>query len=302
MSRRRKGHGGHDEEHENSERWLVTYADMLTLLMVLFIVMFAMSTVDANKFAQLKESLAGAFGGTQNLVTGGASAGGDDDGTSPGDVDLSSSTNGGGVTQGGKSPTAQQKQAAQDKAAVLKADRAKASRNQTAAEKEVDRLLKLRKRMIAALKARNLSGQVQFAINERGLVVRVLTTGVVFGGDSAVLRPEGQRILRALAPTLATVPNSLEVSGHTNQLNVPTRNYPTSWELSTARASSVVRYLLERHIEPRRMTAAGYADQRPLYPPSDPRAVTMNRRVEVLVLSDQPAEVRALLEAAAKGK
>jgi chemotaxis protein MotB len=303
MAGRRKRRGAHDEEeHENAERWLLTYADMITLLMVLFIVMFAMSTVDANKFAQLKESLAGAFGGTETLVTGGASAGGDDDGTSPGDVDLSASTSGGGVTQGGKSPTSQQKKAAQDAAAVLKADRAKVSQNQQAAKEEVDRLLKLRKQMIAALKARKLSGQVQFAINERGLVVRVLTSGVVFGGDSAVLRPEGQRILRALAPTLARVPNSLEVSGHTNQLNVPTRNYPSSWELSTARASSVVRYLLGRHIGPSRMTAAGYADQRPLYPPSDPRAVTMNRRVEVLVLSDQPAEVRALLEEAAEGK
>jgi chemotaxis protein MotB len=270
--------------------------------MVLFIVMFAMSTVDANKFAQLKESLAGAFGGTQTLVTGGASAGGDDDGTSPGDVNLSGSTNGGGVTAGGKSPTAKEQRAAQDQAAVLKADRAKASRNQQAADDEVAKLLKLRNRMLAALKARKLSGQVQFAITERGLVVRVLTSGVVFGGDSAVLRPEGQRILRALTPTLAAVPNSIEVSGHTNQLNVPTRNYPTSWELSTARASSVVRYLLGRHIEPSRMTAAGYADQRPLLSPSDPRAVTMNRRVEVVVLSDQPAEVRALLEAAAADK
>lgn len=304
MAGRRKRRGAHEEEeHENSERWLLTYADMITLLMVLFIVMFAMSTVDANKFDQLKQSLAGAFGGSQTLVTGGASAGVDNDGVSPSDVDLSSKeAAGGGATDGGQSKTAANKKAAQDKAAVLTADRAKASRNQQAAEEEVDRLLKLRKQMLAALKARKLSGQVQFAIDERGLVVRVLTSGVVFGGDSAVLRPEGQRILRALAPTLAAAPNSLEVSGHTNQLNVPTRNYPSSWELSTARASSVVRYLLGRHIKPSRMTAAGYADQRPLYPPSDPRAVTMNRRVEVLVLSDQPAEVRALLEEAAEGK
>jgi chemotaxis protein MotB len=301
-ARRRRHAGGHDEEgHENAERWLLTYADMITLLMVLFIVMFAMSTVDANKFAQLKESLAGAFGGSSTLVSGGASAGGDSDSTSPGDIDLSAE-GGGSATMGGKSPTEAQKQAAQDKAAVLTADRAKASRNQQAAEDEADRLVKLRKQMVAALKAQKLSGQVMFSIDERGLVVRVLTSGVVFGGDSAVLRPEGQRILRALAPTLAAVPNHLEISGHTNQLNVPTRNYPSSWELSTARASSVVRYLLGLDLAANRMTAAGYADQRPLYPPSDPRAVTMNRRVEVVVLSDQPAEVRALLKAAAEGK
>ncbi|OLF06907.1 OmpA/MotB family protein [Actinophytocola xanthii] len=297
-SKRKHRGGGHDEEHENAERWLVTYADMLTLLMVLFIVMFAMSTVDANKFSQLKESLAGAFGGTPSLVSGGSNAGGGTDGASAAPMDIAGATGGGsGVPEGGTN------NAVEDLEAVQKADRAKASRTQNAAKAEVDRLEKLRDQMIKALKEGHLEGQVQFAIDQRGLVVRVLTSGVVFGGDSAALRPEGQRILRALVPALDSVPNALEISGHTNQLKVATRNYPSSWELSTARASSVVRYLLQfRGLNANRMTAAGYADQRPLYSPADPRAVTMNRRVEVVVLSNETAEVKALLPTVARGK
>jgi chemotaxis protein MotB len=296
-SRRKHRDGGHDEEHESGERWLVTYADMLTLLMVLFIVMFAMSSVDANKFEQLKESLAGAFGGTPSLVSGGTNAGGGTDGASAAPMDIAGATGGGSDVSEGATNSA-----AEDLEAVQKADRTKASRTQQTAKREVQRLEELRDQMIAALKQQQLEGQVQFAIDERGLVVRVLTSGVVFGGDSAELRPEGQRILRALVPTLDSLSNALEVSGHTNQLNVATRNYPSSWELSTARASSVVRYLLQfRGLTANRMTAAGYADQRPLYSPSDPRAVTMNRRVEVVVLSGQPAEVRALLPTIAEG-
>jgi chemotaxis protein MotB len=296
-SRRKHRDSGHDEEHESAERWLVTYADMLTLLMVLFIVMFAMSTVDANKFEQLKESLAGAFGGTPDLVSGGGNSGGGTDGSSAAPMDIAGATG-----AGSGAPNPDTNNAVEDLEAVQKADRAKASRNQKAAKAEVEKLEKLRDQMAKALKAAHLEGQVQFQIDERGLVVRVLTSGVVFGGDSAALRPEGQRILRALVPALDKVPNALEVSGHTNQLKVATRNYPSSWELSTARASSVVRFLLQfRGLTANRMTAAGYADQRPLYPPSDPRAVVMNRRVEVVVLSDQPAEVKALMPAIAEG-
>jgi chemotaxis protein MotB len=100
-------------------------------------------------------------------------------------------------------------------------------------------------------------------------------------------------------PSLRTLPNSIEVDGHTNQLQVPTVNYPSAWELSTARASTVVRYLVEHGLAGGRMSASGFAGTRPLIPPSDPRSVTMNRRVDIVVLSNLPPEERALLPAAA---
>jgi chemotaxis protein MotB len=293
MSKRRHK-GGHDEEHVNHERWLLTYADMITLLMVLFIVMFAMSSVDSKKFEELKQSLAGAFGGSQTLVPGGASQGGSTDGISPVPIDLQIETGAGAEALTQLTP---------DEAteAVQQADRVEAYRNQKAAAAEVESLRELQQTMARELAAAGLTDEsVQFQITERGLVVRVITSAIVFGGDSAVLLPQGRRIVAALAPALAAVPNQVEVSGHTNQLPVATVNYPSGWELSTARASSVVRHLLTfPGIAAERLAAVGYSDLRPLYPPSDPISVVRNRRVEVLVLSGRPAAVRALLETVA---
>jgi chemotaxis protein MotB len=292
MAARRKRHTGHEEEHENHERWLLTYADMITLLMVLFIVLFAMSTVDTQKFKELKDSLSGAFGGSPSVMSGGAKAVGDTVGVSPAPDDI----------QPGSFSSADSMQKLDSAAAakaVRDADRVRASRDQQAAQDEVDELRELQRQITERLRAEGLEQAVRFNIDERGLVINVVTSSVVFGGDSAVLLPEGQRIVQALAPSLIPRANHVEIAGHTNQLPAPTVNYPSAWELSTARASGVVRYLLGLGLPADRLNAVGYADQRPLYPPSDPLAVTRNRRVEVIVLSDQPADVRALLPSVA---
>jgi chemotaxis protein MotB len=139
-----------------------------------------------------------------------------------------------------------------------------------------------------------LDGHAEFSINERGLVVTVVTDELVFSGNSAVLEAEGTKILDAVAPPLRPVDNQIQVDGHTNQQNVSTAPYPSGWELSSARASSVVRYLVASGgISPRRVSAAGFSDQRPLLAASDPRSITRNRRVEIVVLSKLPASVRA---------
>ena len=107
-------------------------------------------------------------------------------------------------------------------------------------------------------------------------------------------------MLEAIGPTVAALPNRIQVDGHTNQLPVQTRNYPSGWELSSARAASVVRYLISRFGLPAaRMSATGYADTRPLLAPADPQAANMNRRVEVIVMSTLPANEAALLPGAA---
>jgi chemotaxis protein MotB len=148
-----------------------------------------------------------------------------------------------------------------------------------------------------------MSDSVRFSIDERGLVVTIVTNQVVFLGDSATLLDGGKRVLDFVGPAVAELPNKIQVDGHTNQLQTRTQNYPSGWELSSARASSVVRYLIERfHVPENRLSAAGYADTRPLYPPSDPRAVAQNRRVEVVVLSSLPADERALLPSIAKAR
>jgi chemotaxis protein MotB len=300
MPSRKKRGGGHAEEHESHERWLITYADMLTLLMVLFIVLFAMSQVDKKKFAELAQGLASGFGSKtvafqdQSAIMDGR---GNDSSVVPMNpkINPNLSTN----TAAAAAPAPAVDDAAA-KAAVAANDRAKAGQQAADVTREIDNLKKVQEQITAALKAKNLQQSVIFSIDQRGLVVTVVTSSVVFAGDRADLLRPGQVILDAVVPALRVLPNSIEVDGHTNQLPVPTVNYPSAWELSTARASTVVRYLISGGLATNRMSAAGFAGTRPLLPPSDPRSVTMNRRVDIVVLSNLPPEERALLPAAAK--
>jgi chemotaxis protein MotB len=289
--RRGRKHGGHEEEHENHERWLISYADMMTLLMVLFIVMFAISQVDISKFDQLRNSLAAGFGGESVAFQ----SRGEQVQDRADVIPFNAEPNVGEPKDPAKD--------AEMQAAVAKADRARQSTMAQHAQSEVENLEAIKKRILDALTAKGMAHVVRFSIDERGLIVTIVTSSVVFAGDRADLLGAGRQILDAVSPALREIPNRIQVDGHTNQLPVTTVNYPSGWELSTARAASVVRYLIASHGLPDiRLSAAGYADTRPLYPPSDPQATTLNRRVEVIVLSNLPAAERALLPTAAAGK
>jgi chemotaxis protein MotB len=292
-ARGKRDDGGHEEGSENQERWLVTYSDMLTLLMVLFVVLFAMSQVDQKKFTALRDGLAKGFGapavmsGTNNAVQ---TAGGESS-----SMDIAA-----GVGAKPDLPTAAAKDPALEKA-VRDADRARQQRMQANAQQEATNLDEVRRQILEAARRQGLQDAVRFAIDERGLIVTIVTSEVVFAGDRADLLPPGQHILDAVAPALTLLPNHIEVDGHTNQLPVPTRYYPSAWELSSARASTVVRYLIDRgHLPATRLSASGFAGERPLYPPSDPKAADLNRRVEIIVLSTLPPAERALLPSAAR--
>ncbi|WP_030176252.1 OmpA/MotB family protein [Spirillospora albida] len=287
----RRKRGGHEEEHENHERWLVTYADMLTVLMALFIVMFAISQVDQTKFEKLRASLAGALGQESVAFEAqGKALAGEAASNAPDPAEMQPTV--------GEPPTDAEKEKARK--AVADADRRRASERAQKAEAEVESFEKLQKAIEEALKRNNAQDAVKFRIDERGLVVTVVTDEVVFGNASAELQAKGRRIVDAIAPPLKTKTNRIQVDGHTNHLPMVSGLYPSNWELSTARASTVVRRLMQAGRLPAgRLSAAGYAEQRPLYPVSDSRSLRLNRRVEIAVLSDLPAEVRALLPSAA---
>ena len=259
---------GHDEAHENHERWMVTYADMLTLLLVLFIVLYAISQVNTSKFAELKSGLATAFkNGQPSVLTGGAGIVGGDAVTKPEIVNPST-------------PLTHATAASADPVAAAKA----------AAQREVQQFKAIENAVQSSLQSRGLLGTASYSIDERGLVITVITNELVFAGNSADLEPQGTRILDAIAAPLLKIDNQVQVDGHTNQANVSTAPYPSGWELSSARASAVVRYLIEAHrMSPARLSAVGFSDQRPLIPPSDPRSIVRNRRVDVVVLSKLPA-------------
>jgi chemotaxis protein MotB len=291
--RRHKKHPPH-EEHENHERWLVSYADMMTLLMVLFLVLFAMSQVDVTKFTKLKAGLAAGFGAESVALEGKGTQVEEQEDVTPFDP---------GSKVGVPADPAGDITDEQLAKAVAAADRAKQSQMAQHAKAEVEKLEEVKRKLEAELAAKGMADAVKFTIDERGLVVTIVTNQVVFPGDSAALLDGGKRVLDSIGPLVASLSNKIQVDGHTNQLPGGTQNYPSGWELSSARASSVVRYLIDNyHLPEARLSAAGYADTRPLYPPSDPRAVTQNRRVEVVVMSSLPADERALLPGIAKAK
>jgi chemotaxis protein MotB len=274
-----------DEEHENHERWLVTYADMVTLLMVLFIVMFAMSQVDQKKFNALKAGLAAGFGQSTSIQDGSDSI----------------------LEQPGQAvaePIApnqfavevkQVKPSAVSKAIADHEDSQKEARL-SEARTEVDRLKALLERLNKALRAHHLEDDVQASIDNRGLVVSLVSRHVVFEPNLATLSPRGQRVIDTLAPVLRDIPDPLQIDGHTNQVKVKPKYYPTDWELSAARAVTVLRHLNEAdHVPAERMTASAFGHEKPLIDPKKPGSQRINKRVDIVILSTLPSETRDLI-------
>jgi chemotaxis protein MotB len=279
MSSARRKRREEPEEHENHERWLVTYADMVTLLMVLFIVMFAMSSVDQKKFNALKDGLAAGFGDSSSVMTGSESIM-----EQPGVAAVQPVKPDNFM---GAAPTAQRAQQAL----------AHEDRQYSEAQAEAARLDALGKRLAEALRKEGLAGDVTRRIDDSGLVVSLTSRHVVFEPDRAELSRRGQRVLEAVAPVLRGAVEDLRIDGHTNQVPVKPRFFATDWDLSSARAVTVLRYLQEvGRIPGRRLSAAAFGHEVPLVDPAKPGSQDINKRVDIVVLSRLPAGSRALLD------
>ena len=289
-----KRHKKHEEEeHENHERWLVSYADMVTLLMCLFIVLFAMSQVDQKKFAALGTGLADAFGNTSVVYPSGAMST-SDKGTIPAPVDmgLAAAAAANSPTKGNKPPSGQIDQVTREAL-----NRARAAENGAAAKSQYASLKEVERRLDAALVKAGYPRMARYKIDERGLTVSIITDKVLFDSAQARLRPAGVDILDTISPTLVDLPNGIAVEGHTNHLLLrDTSVFASNWELSAIRATTVLRHMVsDGGVPESRLTATGYADQRPLVSKDLPKAIEMNRRVDLVVLSTAPAEANALL-------
>jgi chemotaxis protein MotB len=275
---KRRGHEEEHEEHENHERWLVSYADMMTLLMVLFIVLFAISQVDQKKFASLKTGLSAGFGAPVDILPGADAL------LDPGGAVAPDSVNISGSTGGAKANAQINPQVAEiDPKKVAELGKAT---SEAQVKQEVERLQKAKEKLQKALKKAGVAKGATFRFDERGLVVTIVTDNVLFVSGSAQLQPGGQRILDAVGPTLRELPNQLSIDGHTNSIPIHTGQFFSNWELSASRATGVLRYLHGADSVPNsRMQANAYADTRPRLPKSNPRALTVNRRVEIVILA-----------------
>ena len=275
----------HEEEHENHERWAVSYADMMTVLVGLFIVLYAMSQVDQTKFEALRGSLAAGFGNASPTVLTGAAGVLDNSGAAP-DTER---------------PIAPEENPIAPAAAVSAAVEVDGEAlKQAEARDELTRLQALQAQIEANLAGVGMANQVRYVIDQRGLVIGLVANDFYFDPASAVLKPAAETVLDAAGPVLAANPDQISVEGHANTIPVSGR-YPTNWELSADRATQVLRHLVEFDGVPgSRISAVGYGDARPL-PDAGADALAVNRRVDLVVHSPLPEPVRDLLPAMISG-
>jgi chemotaxis protein MotB len=265
-SRRRRRPAAAEEEHPD-ERWMASYMDMVTVLMCMFIVLFAMSTVDANKFDQLRNSLATGFGAVE--------------------IDRIDTAEGTVVPP------------------ELVDDEAEGFTPQQLALMEIEELTELKEKIDQALILKELDDAVQYKLDERGLTVRMIGSETFFSPDRAELTKETIGVLDVIGPVLAPVDYGVSVEGHTAQVRDLDPD-PQDWELSAKRSVNVLRYLVEDGgVAMDRIAATGFGESRPMTTGGSAEDLAMNRRVDIVILSDAPETVRELipgLVAGAEGK
>jgi chemotaxis protein MotB len=223
---------------ENHERWLLTYADLITLLLVFFIVLYAGSQEDSKKFAILAEGLRSAFRNPAMEGGGGNSA-----------VFTGSGTGHSGGMQ-------QQLQDFDSVAAVM------------------ERLAQ----------ERGLADRINVRMEEDKVVI-ALTSDLLFASGGSQIRPSAAPVLDAVADALRGRPNEVRIEGHTDNIPINTSEFNSNWELSAARATAVLRYLVdEAHLPPGRLFAAAYGDTRPRADNATAEGRAANRRAEIVVL------------------
>ncbi|MDQ2680936.1 MAG: OmpA family protein [Candidatus Eremiobacteraeota bacterium] len=232
-SRFRKKEEDQKLETAGMMRWLLTYADMITLMLALFIILFSMSTISRVKVQNFARSVSGGFDNVWSV-------------NQPPD----------GGTQGSQMFSS--------------------SSNIPAIQKDLDQYVA----------KKNLQSQVQVHMDHRGLVITLLSDKSYYDSGSADLRPQTMTILDNIAKFLKRTDNLIRVEGNTDNVPIHTYQYPTNWELSTARADHVVRYLYEHDkVQPTRLSAAGYGEFHPRTGNISDGDRQQNRRVDIVLLN-----------------
>lgn len=231
-----------EEEHENGERWLISYADFITLLFAFFVVMYSISAVNEGKLKVLGDSISTAFNPF---------------------VPFSATKIRIVETQSGTQP------------------------NEQAFDIGILTFRKLKE----GIRDIDKDEKIRVENDARGLAIR-LPDEMVFESGKAEILPQFNETLRKIAGMLKDMPNHLQIEGHTDNIPINTPAFPSNWELSTTRSVVILRSLLSYAIDPNRLSAAGYAEFKPIASNDTPEGRAKNRRVEIIVLN--PAREQAV--------
>ena len=249
------------EEHENIERWLVSYADFITLLFAFFVVMYSISSVNEGKYRVMSDSLINAF--REAPVTS--------------DKLVQLSARNPAMLDGTGKPIGASVQHPQG------------SEGQQATEK----MKTVAKSVLEAMQPLTQQGKVRVTQSPRGITVEI-NASLLFSSGDAVLQPQSREALTAVANVLKEVDNPIQVEGHTDNIPISVPAYPSNWELSSARAGSVVRLFSELGVPTTRMVAIGYADNQPVDTNTTLEGRARNRRVNVLILNELGGAAREI--------
>jgi len=236
----------YQEDTENHERWLISYADFMTLLFAFFVVMYAISVVNVGKYKVLSDALGDAFGGRGAATTPNTNV---------------------------EAPFALPNIIARKRAEAMRRER--------------DRLTALARDLTATLGPLVKEGKVRITQNSRGVSVEI-NASVLFAPGDATLTPASREALSAVAILLKNDPHAVQVEGHTDDVPIANPLFPSNWELSSVRASSVVRLFIDSGVAATRLTAVGHGANLPVASNDTPEGRARNRRVAVTIISALP--------------
>ncbi|MCK9296975.1 MAG: OmpA family protein [Desulfobulbaceae bacterium] len=243
------------EKEPNLERWLVSYADFITLLFAVFVVLYAMSQSDKQKVEEVSKSIREAFGMT-------------DTSSAPAmhiidSIDLAPIP------------------------AVERQARESISAPEPTAQPyaEEEEFSNIKKEISGLLAAKGNQDKIKLTVTKRGLVISLKEAGF-FDSGSAEMQPASLPLLEEIAKSIQGYANDVRIEGHTDNVPVNSKTIRSNWELSTARSTSIVRYLIDDlHFPPARLSAVGYGEYRPIADNSTESGRAQNRRVDIVLLS-----------------
>ncbi|MGE5384918.1 MAG: flagellar motor protein MotD [Betaproteobacteria bacterium] len=256
MKRRSRRRDRREDDHPSHERWLVSYADFITLLFAFFVVMYAISQVNEGKYRVLSNSLVTAF----RTTTG---------------------------QDGGQMVTVVTPGAAPSQAKPA---------SKPPAERQVqrDKMKSVAKNIMEALAPLVKQGKVKLLETSRGVTVEI-NDSILFAPGQARLEPASVSAMQAVAVVLAATDFPITIEGHTDNIPINNQFFPSNWELSAVRATTVLRLFNDNGVGAERMTAIGYGETRPVETNQTVEGRARNRRVSILIDSDkpeQPTEIR----------
>lgn len=261
MTRKKKFH----DDHENHERWLVSYADFITLLFAFFVVMYAISSVNEGKYRVLSDSLVSAFKNTQTQSGGKPIV----------------------VIQG----TPIQPPAPLPIPAITPDQRLEEEKK----AKTKQKMKTVAGDITKVLQPLITEGKVKLIETSRGVTIEI-NDSVLFPPGQAKLQAVSITALSALAQVIASSDFPITIEGHTDNTPIATVQFPSNWELSAMRATTVLRLFNDAGVSAERLTAIGYGETRPLETNTTIEGRSRNRRVSILIDSNRPEEGKDITE------